>query len=148
MPKTSVVSMRMEERQEERLEKMARRLGRSPSETGALLVEEGLRRSEFAFMDFRDTPVGRQAFIQGTRLSVWMVVKIARLYGNDVEKTAEHLGRPPLQIQAALNYAKAFPDEIEAAITDHSSYDFAKLSNLLPQAELFVAGAATGKDKK
>ena len=58
MPKTSVVSMRMEESQEERLEKMARRLGRSPSETSALLVEEGLRRSEFAFVDFRDTPVG------------------------------------------------------------------------------------------
>jgi uncharacterized protein (DUF433 family) len=138
----------MEESQEERLEKMARRLGRSASETGALLVEEGLRRSEFAFMDFRDTPVGRQAFIQGTRLSVWLVVKIARLYGNDVEKTTEHLGRPPLQIQAALNYAKAFPGEIEAAIKDDASYDFAKLSNLLPQAELFVAGATTGKDKK
>src|SRR5947209_6022813 len=106
MSKTSVVSMRMEGSQEERLGKMARRLGRSPSETSAILVEEGLRRSEFAFMDFRDTPGGRHAFIQGTRLSVWMVVKIARRYGNDAEKTAAHLGRSPLQIQAALNYAK------------------------------------------
>lgn len=148
MPKTSVVNMRMEATQEERLERMARRLGRSPSETSAFLVEEGLRRAEFAFMDFRDTPVGRQAFIQGTRLSVWMVVKIARLYGNDVEETAEHLRRPLLQVQAALHYAKAFPDEIEAAIKDNASYDFAKLSNMLPQAELLVAGAATGKGKK
>jgi len=139
--------MRMEESQEERLEKMARRLGRSPSETSALLVEEGLRRSEFAFMDFRDTPLGRQAFIQGTRLSVWMVVKIARFYGNDVTKTAEHLARPALQIQAALNYAKAFPEEIEAAIKDNASYDFAKLSNMVPQAELFVVEAA-GKGRK
>ena len=70
--------MRIEGSQEERLGKMARRLGRSPSETSAMLVEEGLRRSEFAFMDFGDTPAGRHAFIQGTRLSVWMTVKIGR----------------------------------------------------------------------
>src|SRR5438270_12307087 len=105
MSKTSVVSMRMEGSQEERLGKMARRLVRSPSETSAILVEEGLRRSEFGFVDFRDTAAGRQAFIQGTRLSVWMVAKIARLYRNELAKTAEHLEHSPLQIQAALNYA-------------------------------------------
>ena len=77
-----------------------------------------------------------------------MVAKIARLYGDDVEKTAEHLRRSALQIQAALNYTKAFRDEIEAAIKDNASYDFARLSNMLPQAELFVAGTATGKGKK
>ena len=148
MPKTSVVSMRIEPSQENRLEKMARRLGRSPSETSAILVEEGLRRSEFGFVDFRDTAAGRQAFIQGTRLSVWMVAKLARIYRNNVAKTAEHLEHSPLQIQAALNYAKSFPDEIEAAINDNDSYDFVKVSNMLPQAELFVAGRATGKAKK
>jgi uncharacterized protein (DUF433 family) len=147
MPKTSVVSMRMEESQEQRLGKMARKLGRSPSETSALLVEEGLRRSEFAFIDFRDTPTGRQAFVQGTRLAIWMVAKIARCYDNDIKKTADHLGRSALQIQAALNYAKAFPAEIESAIKDNDSYDFSKLSNMLPQAELFVSGASR-KGKK
>ena len=148
MPKTSVVSMRMEASQEERLGKMARRLGRSPSETSALLVEEGLRRAEFAFVDFRDTPLGRQAFIQGTRLSVWMVARIARLYGQDVERTAEHLGRSVLQIQAALNYASAFPNEIQLASRDQESSDPAKLSNLLPQTEVFVLGGTRGKSKK
>ncbi len=54
MPKTSVVSMRMEESQEERLEKMAQRLGRSPSETGALLVEEGLRLVQEIFQQGHD----------------------------------------------------------------------------------------------
>jgi uncharacterized protein (DUF433 family) len=148
MSKTRVVSMRMAGSQGQRLEKMARRLGRTPSETSALLVEEGLRRSEFAFVDFRDTLVGRQAFILGTRLPVWMVVKIAHLYGNDVERTAAHLSRPPLQIQAALNYAKAFPDEIEAVIEDNASRDFHKLSNMLPGAELFVAGPGAARKGK
>jgi uncharacterized protein (DUF433 family) len=148
MAKTSVISMRLERHQEDRLMKVARRLGRSASETSARLVEEGLRRSEFAFIDFRDTPAGRQACIQGTRLSVWMVVKLARLYGNDARKTAVHLERSPLQIQAALNYAKAFPAEIEAAIQDNDSYDFDKISNMLPQIERFTAGRPAGKVKK
>jgi uncharacterized protein (DUF433 family) len=138
MPST-VVSLRVSEEQAERLQRKARRLGRTPSETGAILLEESLRRDEFAFIDFRDSPVGRQAYIQGTRLSVWMVVKIARGFGGDAEKTAEHLGRTPLHIQAALNYAKAFPEEIEAAIADNDSYDFGKISRMLPQARLFAA---------
>jgi len=140
--------MRIEESQEHRLHKAARRLGRSASETSALLVEEGLRRSEFAFIDFRDTPAGRQACLQGTRLSVWMVVKLARLFGNDAKKIAAHLDRSVLQIQAALNYAKAFPDEIDSAIKDNDSYDFDRISNMLPQVERFVAGRSPRKVKK
>lgn len=70
-----------------------------------------------------------------------MVVKIARSYAGSVPKTAEHLNRPPLQIQAALNYAKAFPEEIESAIRDNDSYDFTRISQMLPQARVFDASA-------
>ena len=136
MPST-VVSLRVSEDQAERLQRKARRLGRSPSETGAILLEESLRRDEFAFIDFRDSALGRQAHIQASRLPVWMVVKMVRAFGGDVQKTADHLHRSPPQIQAALNYAKAFPDEIEAAIKDNDSYDFAKISQMIPQARVF-----------
>ena len=140
MPST-VVSLRVSEAQAERLQRKARRLGRSPSETGAILLDESLRRDEFAFIDFRDSPLGRQAYLQSTRLAVWMVVKIARRFGSDVGKTAAHLQRPPAHIQAALNYGKAFPQEIEDAIRDNDSYDFGKVSRMLPQAQLFKATA-------
>ena len=136
MPST-VVSLRVSENQAKRLKRKARRLGRSPSETGAILLEEGLRRDEFAFIDFRDSMLGRQAYLQGTRLPVWMMVKVARAMGENIEKTAEHLQRSPLQVQAALNYAKAFPNEIEHAIQDNDSYDLAKVTRMLPQARLF-----------
>ena len=132
--------MRIPGTQDDRLQRLARKLGHTPAETGALLIEEGLRRTEFAFIDFRDTALGRQAYLQGSRLSVWIVVKIVRAYGGDVEKAAAHLRRPPIQIQAAVNYAKAFPDEIEAAIKDNDSYTFEKLSQVLPQARLFEVG--------
>jgi hypothetical protein len=142
MPST-VVSLRVSEAQAERLQRKARRLGRSPSETGAILLEESLRRDEFAFIDFRDSPPGRQAFLQSTRLAVWMVVKISRRFEGDVEKTAAYLHRPPAHIQAALNYSQAFPREIEDAIKDNDSYDFEKVSRMLPQARLFRATKAS-----
>ena len=134
--------MRVSADQAERLQRKARRLGRSPSETGAILLEESLRRDEFAFIDFRDSGVGRQGHLQGSRVAVWMVVKIARSYAGDVQKTADHLRRSPSQVQAALNYAQAFPEEIEAAIKDNDSFDFARISHMLPQVRVF---AMTGK---
>jgi uncharacterized protein (DUF433 family) len=144
---STVVSLRVSEGQAKRLQRKARRMGRSPSETGAILLEESLRREEFAFIDFRDSSVGRQACIQGSRLSVWMVVKIARSYAGNVQKTANHLNRLPLHIQAALNYAKAFPEEIESAIKDNDSYDFVRISQMLPQARLFEVSSRKQRHK-
>ena len=137
MPKTSVVSSRLNPEQEIRLSQMARHLGRTPSETSALLIEEGLRRAEFAFIDFRHSAVGRQAYIQGSSLAVWEVSWIARGYHNNVDKTAAHLEMSPLKVKSALNYAKAFPGEIESALKEHEASDFETLSRMLPQAEIF-----------
>jgi uncharacterized protein (DUF433 family) len=137
MPRSSIVSSRLEPEQERRLVRKAKQIGRSPSETGALLIEEGLRRDEFAFIDFRNSLAGRQACVQGSTLAVWEVVWIARGYEEDVGKTAAHLCLSPLKVKAALNYAQAFPDEIQEAIQEHESCDFASLSRMLPQAEIF-----------
>jgi hypothetical protein len=137
MPNTSVISSRLEPQQEHRLSRMARRMGRTPSETGALLIEEGLRRAEFAFIDFRDSPVGRQAYIQGSTLAVWEVVWIGRSHQDDAAKTAAHLAMPAPKVKAAFNYATAFPREIDEAIRENEESDFDALSRLLPQTEVF-----------
>jgi len=137
MSKTTVLSSRLEPGQERRLSRMARRLGRTPSETGALLIEEGLRRSEFAFIDFRDSPVGRQAHMQGSSLAVWEVIWIAKGYEMDVKKTAAHLEISPLKVQSAFKYAEAFSAEIESALREHEAGDFETLSRMVPQAEVF-----------
>lgn len=137
-----VVSLRLQEPQMERLGRLARRLGRTPSETAALLIEEALRMAEFGHITFRDSPVGRQAYVLGTSLAVWEVVLVARSYDGDAERTAAHLRWPPIRVQAALRYAAAYPDEIELALADNAAYDFAAVSRMLLQAERFVAGAA------
>lgn len=139
MPKTSVVSSRLEASQGKRLARKAKQLGRSPSEVSALLIEEGLRRDEFAFIDFRSSVVGRQAYIQGSTLAVWEVVWIAGGYENDAQRTAKHLRMSSLKVQSALNYAAAYPEEIAEAIHEHEGVDLESLRRMVPQAESFPA---------
>lgn len=89
MAETMVVSLRLPAESGKSLKRLARRLDRSTAETAARLVDEGLRRSEFALIEFRDTPAGRQAHIQGTRLPVWQVVAIHRSYKGGNRQTAD-----------------------------------------------------------
>jgi hypothetical protein len=124
----------------QRLKRLARRHGWTASDASARLVEEGLRRSEFAFIDFRDSAAGRQACIQGSTLAVWEVMLLMRKYDGDAVAVARHLKWPPLKIQAAVHYADAFAEEIDEAIADNDAMDFETMKRMLPQAAEFVAG--------
>ncbi len=137
---SKVISLRLRDRPLESLRRVARRMGRTPTEAASILLDEMLRQSEFAFIEFRDSPTGRQPFLQGTRLKVWQVASIARDFDGDVARTAAHLGIPPVQVAAALNYEKSFPDEIEAAIRDNDRSE-AELERLIPGLKVVGADA-------
>ena len=79
-----VLSMRLPVESGKRLKRIANRHGWTPSDASARLVEEGLRRSEFAFLDFRDSLAGRQAYIQGSTLAIWEVMVLLRSYKGNV----------------------------------------------------------------
>ena len=144
-PHSIVVSMRLPVKSGQRLRRMAARHGWTPSDASARLVEEGLRRSEFAFIDFRDSTTGRQACIQGSSLAVWEIMLLARDYKNGTTAVARHLRWPEAKVQAAFNYAKAFPAEINSAIADYDAVDFESLSQMLPQATEFIVTDRPGK---
>jgi hypothetical protein len=124
---------------------MASQHGWTASDASARLVEEGLRRSEFAFIDFRDSAAGRQACVQGSSLAIWEIMMLAHDYKNDSVKVAKHLRWPEAKVQAAFNYATAFPDEIKRALADNDAVDFESLSQMLPQAKEFVVSDRDGK---
>jgi len=125
-----------------RLKRMANRHGWTPSDASARLVEEGLRRSDFAFIDFRDSAAGRQAYIQGSSLAVWEVMLLVGSYKADVAAVARHLKWPEAKVQAAINYAKAFPEETERALSENAATDFEAVRRMLPQATEFVSRRA------
>jgi hypothetical protein len=132
--RSMVVSMRLPVESGRRLKRIANRHGWTPSDASARLVEEGLRRSEFAFLDFRDSPVGRQAYVQGSTLAVWEVILLLRSYTGNVAAVAKHLRWPEAKVRAAANYAEAFPEEIDEAAADNEATDFRRLKRMLPQA--------------
>jgi uncharacterized protein (DUF433 family) len=139
-----VVSMRLPVESGNRLKRMATRHGWTASDASARLVEEGLRRTEFAFIDFRDSAAGRQAYIQGSTLAVWEVMLLVNSYKADVSRVAKHLESPEAKIQAAINYAKAFPQEIETALSENATVDFEALKCMLPQ----TANTVTRRTRK
>src|SRR5450755_488275 len=113
-----VFSMRLPVESGKRLKRIAKRHGWTPSDASARLVEEGLRRAEFAFLDFRDSPAGRQASIQGSSIAIWEVSLLARSYNGDATAVSRHLAWPVSKVQAALHYAEAFPNEIQEALAE------------------------------
>lgn len=136
-----VVSLRLKDEKFERLQRAARQLGRSPSEAAALLLEESLRQRDHPFIQFRDSPAGRQAYLLGTRIAVWHVAALTREYDGDASKTAAYLEVPEVEVRAALAYASAYADEIEAAITDNE-WVAEHLLPLTPGFEVVVVNAA------
>jgi hypothetical protein len=137
--RSMVLSMRLPVESGRRLKRIAKRHGWTPSDASARLVEEGLRRSEFAFLDFRDSPAGRQAYIQGSTLAVWEVILLLRSYNGAVAAVAKHLRWPEAKVQAAANYAEAFREEIDEATAENEATDFETLKRMLPQAVDFAS---------
>jgi hypothetical protein len=136
--RSMVLSMRLRVESGQRLKRIAKRHGWTPSDASARLVEEGLRRAEFAFLDFRDSPAGRQAYIQGSTLAVWEVMLLLRSYKGNVTAVARHLKWPDARVRAALYYSEAFPEEIDEAMAENDSADFESLKRMLPQTVEFT----------
>jgi predicted transcriptional regulator len=108
---------------------------KAPISNSPRLAEENLRRSKFAFIEFRDSAAaGRQAYVQGSTLAVWEVMLLVRSYAKDVSAVSRHLRWPKAKVQAAVNYAQAFPEEINDAISENDAIDFESLKRMLPQA--------------
>jgi hypothetical protein len=145
--RSTVISMRLPAESGKRLKRLAGRHGWTTSDTSARLIEEGLRRAEFAFIDFRDSAVGRQACIQGSSLAVWEVMLLVRSSHGDLAAVAKHLRWPETKVKAAVNYAEAFNEEIEEALADNEAIDFSALKRMLPQAQEIKTGKPARRNR-
>ena len=135
---SKVVSTRLTVETEARLQRLARRLGKTPSETGAMLIEESLRQTEFSYIEFRHSAVGRQAYMKNSNLAVWQVMMLAQEFDNNITIIANHLQRSTTWVQAAFNYVEAYTEEINLAIQDDMAINYTSIKRLLPQTELLL----------
>lgn len=115
MEKTVVVSLRLPIAVAKGVERLAHRSGHKPAQVTARLVEEGLRRRDFPYVDLRDTAAGRTAYISGTRFAVYWVTEVIQ-DGMSPEKFASQYELPVEKVRMALGYAAAFPEEMKLAL--------------------------------
>jgi len=94
--------------------KQARAAKTSKSSLVARYVIEKSLENEFPGISFRDWLSGREAYVTGHRVGVWEVMEVYD-QAKSVEKTAEHFDWPKVLVKRALNYAKAFPEEIQSS---------------------------------
>lgn len=113
MSKTYVMTLRLPEVLGLEVERAAARQGHKAAQLGASLIEEGIRRRQHPLIDLRQTSAGRVAYVNGTRLAVYWVVQQIR-EGSSIESFARDSGLTAAQVRAALVYAAAYQEEIEA----------------------------------
>jgi uncharacterized protein (DUF433 family) len=142
MSKSKVVNLRLKDHHVMRLDHLAQREGRTKAEMAAMLLERLLRLSEFPHVVIRDLGAGPEAFISGTRLRVWRIAVLAREVDWNTAWIAEYLDVPEPSIKDAVNYAEAFPEEIEAAIAENDRA-FEELPRLIPNLEVFAVDLST-----
>ena len=111
---TKPISLRVPAEVKTELEQIARRLGTNPATLGADYLMQGVRTTNHPSIEFRQTPAGRMAYVRGVRLPVWLAVETVEDCEGDARKAARLLRLPPMLLNAALVYAKAFPEEIAA----------------------------------
>ena len=79
------------------------------------------------------------SYIQGSTLAGWEILLLIQSYKARVSAVARHLKWPEAKVQAAINYARAFPEEIESALSENAAIDFEALKRMVPQATEFVS---------
>lgn len=114
------ISVRLDDRLAERLRLRSRAAGESLSDRLRRYAEEGARRDEHPLITFRDGPAGRRAGLVGGP-DVWEVAMW--LDDLDTADSAAELAADGVvarhQIDAALAYRSAYPEEIQARIDLH-----------------------------
>lgn len=115
------VSVRLDDALAERLRLRARTAGETLSDRLRRYAEEGARRDEHPLVTFRDGPAGRRAGLLGGP-DVWEVVMWVEDLATEADPVAALVEDSVLshsQVDAALRYRAAYPDEIAARIELH-----------------------------
>jgi hypothetical protein len=121
------VSVRLDDRLAKKIKLTATAAGETMSDRLRRYAEEGARRDEHPMVTFRDGPTGRRAGLI-TGPDVWEIA----MWIDDlaaVKDPAKTLAKDGVvtraQIEAALRYRAAYPDEIQARIDLHQSHTVA-----------------------
>jgi len=113
--KAAPFSVRFSKEVDRFLAQEARRLKRPKGAIVEVYTDEMIRMRRFPGIAFRGTDWRRRAWVIGTGLDVWEIVRLLEELRSP-EKLAAELALHPEQIRLALAYAAAYPGEIEEMV--------------------------------
>ena len=134
--KKAIISVRLTAREKGNLDADARMKGLPAGTAAAAYIAEGVRRSQFPAVEFRNGSPGRVAYLVGSRWPVWMIIQLVRELDGDSERAATEIRKPVALVKMALAYADAHPEEINDCLALHSHRDFEGMKQILPGLEL------------
>jgi len=134
--KEATVSVRLTALEKGNLDADARMKGIPSGTAAAAYISEGVRRSQFPAVEFRNGSPGRVAYLIGSRWPVWMIVQLVEDLKDDIEKTSAQIRKPVGLVKMALAYAAAYPEEIKDCLKLHAHRDFEGMKEILPGLEL------------
>jgi hypothetical protein len=133
MTKDATISIRLTVAEKKKLDADARLKGLPSGTVAAAYISEGVRRSRFPAIDFRNGLPGRVAYLTGTRWPVWLIVDLVEELKGDLAAVAAHMRHPAALVKMAMAYAAAYPQEIADCRT--FAGDFAAMKAIVPELE-------------
>jgi hypothetical protein len=134
--KEATISIRLTTLEKGNLEADARLKGIPAGTAAAVYISEGVRRSQFPAVEFRNGSPGRVAFLAGSRWPVWMIVQLVQELNGDIERASVEIRKPAALVKMAMAYADAYPEEINDCLQLHAHRDFEGMKKILPGLEL------------
>lgn len=116
------ITARLEDWLDGEIRRFWSRHGEGPSSGMRRVAREWWTLHNLPHLEFREGPAGRRAGVRGGP-DVWEIGLLARELGRDPETLAGHLGGriSGQAITEALEYARRFPDEVEAWLARNDS---------------------------
>jgi hypothetical protein len=139
MAKSAPFSMRLSSDIEEMVVAEAERTRRSKGAVVEALTAEALKMRLFPGIAFRGIDWDRRAWVIGTSLDVWEIVRASRDF-DSVEQMVTESDLDERQIRLALAYHERFPAEIDQAI-DRSGRTIDELGSGYPSIDIAPAPA-------
>ncbi len=135
MTKDATVSVRLTVQEKLSLNADARMKGIPSATAAAGYIAEGVRRSRFPALEFRDGQPGRVAYLVGSRWPVWLIVELVREFEGDLARSVKLIRKPAALVRMALAYADAYPQEIADSAALAARRDYAGMKEEIPELE-------------
>jgi hypothetical protein len=124
MAATASTSYRLNADLKRRLAAQAKAEGITETALVTRMLEEGLRMAHIPGIVFRDGPTGRRPALSGGPDIVEVMSGVRYAVGRGEAKmrdAAEQMGLPERLIRLAVDYASAYPDEVEEALARYDA---------------------------